>query len=221
MSPTSPLAGLRVIELARVLAGPWAGQMLADLGADVIKIENPDGATTPAWGPPFVDRQGREHLSAAYFHSTNRGKRSITVDRTDRGAARLVHRLASPRRCGDRELQGRRPRQIRARLPLPRCKAIPARLLLDHRLRPGRPLCRRAPATTISCRACPGFMSVTGAPDGEPMKAGVAVADIFTGIYAVTAILAALHPARCDRRRRQSSTWRCSMRRSPCWRTRR
>ena len=76
-----PLSGIRVIELARVLAGPWAGQMLADMGADVIKVENPVGGDdTRAWGPPFVEGAKGENLSAAYYHSTNRGKRSITVD---------------------------------------------------------------------------------------------------------------------------------------------
>ncbi|MEN9895143.1 MAG: hypothetical protein RIR97_995, partial [Pseudomonadota bacterium] len=84
---TGPLAGIRVIELARVLAGPWAGQMLADMGADVIKVENPDGGDdTRQWGPPFVTDTHGETLSAAYFHGTNRGKRSITCDfRTQEG----------------------------------------------------------------------------------------------------------------------------------------
>ncbi len=80
----APLAGLRVIELARILAGPWAGQTLADLGADVIKVEAPEGDDTRRWGPPFITRD--EDTSAAYFHATNRGKRSVTVDfRTPEG----------------------------------------------------------------------------------------------------------------------------------------
>ena len=80
----SPLSGLKVVELARILAGPWAGQMLADLGADVIKVESPEGDDTRQWGPPFVEREGDR--SAAYFHSCNRGKRSISVDfRTPEG----------------------------------------------------------------------------------------------------------------------------------------
>ncbi|TDL31606.1 CoA transferase, partial [Macrococcoides bohemicum] len=79
----APLKGIRVIELARVLAGPWAGQVLADLGADVIKVENPSGGDeTRGWGPPFITSAEGENLSAAYFHSCNRGKRSITADFT-------------------------------------------------------------------------------------------------------------------------------------------
>ena len=89
-----PLSGIRVIELARVLAGPWAGQMLADMGADVIKIENPDGGDdTRAWGPPFVTGKDGENLSAAYYHSTNRGKRSIAVDLKTEEGRDTVHRL--------------------------------------------------------------------------------------------------------------------------------
>src|ERR1044071_9368627 len=91
-----PLHGLRVLELARVLAGPWAGQMLADLGADVVKVERPgSGDDTRAWGPPFVEGKDGEQLSASYFHSCNRGKRSVTADfETEEGRA-LVRRLAA------------------------------------------------------------------------------------------------------------------------------
>ena len=85
----SPLTGLKVIELARVLAGPWAGQTLSDLGAEVIKVESPDGDDTRQWGPPFVERG--EDRAAAYFHSTNRGKASVVVDlRSDEGQAKLL-----------------------------------------------------------------------------------------------------------------------------------
>ena len=85
----SPLDGLKVVELARVLAGPWIGQTLADLGADVVKVESPDGDDTRKWGPPFVERDG--DISAAYFHSTNRGKTSVTLDfRNDADRDRLV-----------------------------------------------------------------------------------------------------------------------------------
>jgi crotonobetainyl-CoA:carnitine CoA-transferase CaiB-like acyl-CoA transferase len=85
---TAPLAGLRVLELARILAGPWAGQTLADLGAEVIKVEAPEGDDTRRWGPPFVEREG--DTSAAYFHSCNRGKKSVTADfRTEEGRARV------------------------------------------------------------------------------------------------------------------------------------
>src|SRR6478736_6776149 len=91
-----PLSGIRVLELARVLAGPWAGQMLADMGADVIKVENPEGGDdTRAYGPPFVESINEENLSAAYYHSTNRGKRSIAVDLKTGEGQQIVRRLAA------------------------------------------------------------------------------------------------------------------------------
>ena len=94
--PPPPLAGIRVIELARILAGPWAGQLLADLGADVIKVENPDGGDdTRKWGPPFVMGHDGENLSAAYYHSTNRGKRSIALDFSSPEGAETVRRLVA------------------------------------------------------------------------------------------------------------------------------
>src|SRR6478672_5077939 len=93
---TKPLAGLRVLELARILAGPWAGQILADLGADVIKVERPGaGDDTRGWGPPFVEGANRENLSAAYYHSCNRGKRSIAVDFETESGRRIVRKLAA------------------------------------------------------------------------------------------------------------------------------
>src|SRR6476660_844994 len=90
----APLQGLRVLELARILAGPWIGQTLADLGADVIKVEAPDGDETRRWGPPFVDGPPGESLDAAYFHSCNRGKRSIVVDFRTPDGQEVVRRLA-------------------------------------------------------------------------------------------------------------------------------
>ncbi|MFZ3337007.1 MAG: CaiB/BaiF CoA-transferase family protein, partial [Xanthobacteraceae bacterium] len=91
-----PLAGLRVLELARILAGPWAGQILADLGADVIKVEREgSGDDTRAWGPPFVAAADGGHLSSAYFHCTNRGKRSIVADFTKPEGQRIVKKLAA------------------------------------------------------------------------------------------------------------------------------
>ena len=112
-----PLHGIRVIELARILAGPWAGQMLADLGADVIKVESPDGGDdTRKWGPPFVDGHDGENLSAAYYHSCNRGKRSIAVDFSTPEGAENDPQTGRHRRRADRELQARRPEEIRPRL---------------------------------------------------------------------------------------------------------
>ena len=111
-----PLAGVKVLEMARILAGPWAGQLLADLGADVVKVERPGvGDDTRGWGPPFVEGADGEHLSAAYYHSCNRGSarwRSISRRRRDRRS----YAVSPASRCADRELQGRRPEEIRPRL---------------------------------------------------------------------------------------------------------
>src|SRR5471032_2032913 len=91
-----PLAGLRVLELARILAGPWAGQLLADLGADVIKVERKGaGDDTRGWGPPFVEAESGDHLGAAYFHAANRGKRSIELDFESEESRRIVKKLAA------------------------------------------------------------------------------------------------------------------------------
>src|SRR3569623_314127 len=92
---SKPLQGVRVLELARILAGPWAGQTLADLGADVVKVESVEGDDTRSWGPPFVAAADGGDLSAAYFHACNRGKRSITADFTTQEGRALVRRLAA------------------------------------------------------------------------------------------------------------------------------
>jgi crotonobetainyl-CoA:carnitine CoA-transferase CaiB-like acyl-CoA transferase len=187
-----PLHGIRVIELARVLAGPWAGQMLADLGADVIKVENPDGGDdTRGWGPPFVEGKDGENLSAAYYHSTNRGKRSIAVDFSTPEGQDIVRQLVTDAdvfienfKLGGLKKYG---------LDYDSLKAINPRLVYCSITGFGQ----NGPYASLAgydyiVQGMSGFMSVTGAPDGEPMKAGVAIADIFTGIYAVTAIQAAL-----------------------------
>ncbi|NEX46394.1 CaiB/BaiF CoA transferase family protein [Pseudotabrizicola algicola] len=187
---TSPLAGVKVIELARILAGPWAGQTLADLGADVIKVEAPEGDDTRRWGPPFIEREGDR--SAAYFHATNRGKRSVTCDfRTPEGQ-QTVRRLVAD---ADVVIENFKVGGL-------------AKYGLDydslHRLNPrliycsitgfgqDGPYAHRAGYDFI-IQGMAGLMSVTGSPEGQPQKVGVAVTDIFTGIYAATAILAALH----------------------------
>ncbi len=187
-----PLDGIRVIELARVLAGPWAGQMLADLGADVIKVENPAGGDdTRAWGPPFVESQGGENLSAAYYHSTNRGKRSIAVDFAQPEGQEIVRRLVADAdvvienfKFGGLKKYG---------LDYESLRAINPKLVYCSITGFGQdgPYASLAGYDYI-VQGMSGFMSITGATDGEPMKAGVAIADIFTGIYAVTAIQAAL-----------------------------
>ncbi len=186
----APLTGLKVIELARILAGPWAGQTLSDLGAQVIKVEAPQGDDTRAWGPPFVTRG--DDVSAAYFHSTNRGKASVTVDfSTPQGQAQLREMVAD----ADIFIENFKVGGL-------------AKYGLDYaslsRINPGLiycsitgfgqtgPYAHRAGYDFI-IQGMSGLMSITGEPDGQPQKSGVAITDIFTGIYSVSAILAALH----------------------------
>jgi crotonobetainyl-CoA:carnitine CoA-transferase CaiB-like acyl-CoA transferase len=191
-SAPAPLAGIRVIELARVLAGPWAGQMLADLGADVIKVENPEGGDdTRAWGPPFVEGVDGENLSAAYYHSTNRNKRSIAVDLKTPEGQETVRRLCA---SADVVIENfKRGGLQKYGLDYESLKAINPKLVYCSITGFGQngPYADFAGYDYI-VQGMSGFMSITGEKDGEPMKAGVAIADIFTGIYAVTAIQAAL-----------------------------
>ena len=187
-----PLAGIRVIELARVLAGPWAGQMLADLGADVIKVENPDGGDdTRQWGPPFVEGKDGENLSAAYYHSANRGKRSIVADlRTEEGQE-LVRRLV---KTADVVIENfKLGGLVKYGLDYESLKGINPKIVYCSITGFGQtgPYASLAGYDYI-VQGMSGFMSITGEPDGQPVKAGVAIADIFTGIYAVSAIEAAL-----------------------------
>jgi crotonobetainyl-CoA:carnitine CoA-transferase CaiB-like acyl-CoA transferase len=185
----APLEGLRVLELARILAGPWAGQTLADLGADVLKLEAPEGDDTRRWGPPFIEREGDS--SAAYFHACNRGKRSVTVDfRTPEGQE-TVRRLAAEAdvvienfKLGGLKKYG---------LDWESLREVNPRLVYCSITGFGQdgPYAPRAGYDYI-IQGMSGLMSVTGDPEGQPQKVGVAVADIFTGIYATTAILAAL-----------------------------
>ena len=187
-----PLTGIRVLELARVLAGPWAGQMLADMGADVIKVENPEGGDdTRAWGPPFVEGKDSENLSAAYYHSTNRNKRSIAVDLKTEEGQQIVRRLAA---SSDVVIENFKLGGLKKYgLDYESLKAINPRLVYCSITGFGQngPYAEFAGYDYI-VQGMSGFMSITGEPDGQPMKAGVAIADIFTGIYAVTAIQAAL-----------------------------
>jgi crotonobetainyl-CoA:carnitine CoA-transferase CaiB-like acyl-CoA transferase len=188
----APLSGIRVIELARVLAGPWAGQMLADLGADVIKVENPDGGDdTRQWGPPFVEGADGENLSAAYYHSANRGKRSITADLKSEEGQSLVRRLVA---TADVVIENfKLGGLVKYGLDYESLKTINPKLVYCSITGFGQtgPYAALAGYDYI-VQGMSGFMSITGEPDGQPMKAGVAIADIFTGIYAVSAIEAAL-----------------------------
>ena len=184
-----PLAGLRVIELARVLAGPWAGQTLADLGAEVIKVEAPRGDDTRQWGPPFVTRD--EDVSAAYFHSTNRGKASVVTDfKTTEGKARLLELLEGADVLIENFKVGG---LVKFGLDYPSVSAANPSLIYCSITGFGQdgPYAHRAGYDYI-IQGMSGLMSVTGDPSGQPQKVGVAVTDIFTGVYATTAILAAL-----------------------------
>jgi crotonobetainyl-CoA:carnitine CoA-transferase CaiB-like acyl-CoA transferase len=186
----APLAGLRVIELARILAGPWAGQTLSDLGAEVIKVEAPEGDDTRRWGPPFIEHGGER--AAAYYHATNRGKRSIVCDfRTPEGQE-TVRRLVAD---ADVVIENFKVGGL-AKYGLDHAglSAVNPRLIYCSITGFGQtgPYAHRAGYDYI-IQGMAGLMSVTGEPDGQPMKAGVAIADIFTGVYATTAILAALH----------------------------
>ena len=187
---TAPLAGLRVIELARILAGPWAGQTLSDLGADVIKVEAPEGDDTRRWGPPFIDRE--DDRSAAYFHATNRGKKSVTVDFRTPGGQETVRRLVTG---ADVVIENFKVGGLaKYGLDYAALSALNPRLIYCSITGFGQtgPYAHRAGYDFI-IQGMAGLMSVTGEPDGQPQKVGVAVTDIFTGVYAATAILAALH----------------------------
>jgi crotonobetainyl-CoA:carnitine CoA-transferase CaiB-like acyl-CoA transferase len=199
----TPLAGLKVVELARILAGPWAGQILADLGADVIKIEAPEGDDTRRWGPPFIDRDGDR--SAAYFHACNRGKRSVVADfRTQEGQT-FVRDLV---RDADILIENFKVGGLRKYgLDYDSLRKVNPRLIYCSITGFGQdgPYAHRAGYDYI-IQGMGGLMSVTGDPDGQPQKVGVAVSDIFTGVYAATGILAAL-----EQRHRTGSGQRIDM----------
>ena len=187
---STPLAGLKVVELARILAGPWAGQTLADLGADVIKVESPEGDDTRKWGPPFIDRE--HDRSAAYFHSCNRGKRSIAVDfRTPEGQDTVRALVAD----ADILIENFKVGGLaKYGLDYNSLAQVNPRLIYCSITGFGQegPYAHRAGYDYI-IQGMSGLMSVTGDPSGQPQKVGVAVTDIFTGLYSVAAILAALH----------------------------
>jgi crotonobetainyl-CoA:carnitine CoA-transferase CaiB-like acyl-CoA transferase len=205
MTRPAPLQGVRVLDLSRVLAGPWSGQLLADYGADVIKVERPgSGDDTREWGPPWWGHAG-DRMSA-YYLSANRGKRSIAIDIARADGAALVRQIAQH---ADVLIENYKVGQL-------------ARYGLDHtalcELNPRLIYCSitgygqdgpYAPAAgyDFAIQATGGVMSITGERDGlpgaGPQKVGVAVADLFTGMYATTAILAALH----ERQRSGRGRW--------------
>jgi crotonobetainyl-CoA:carnitine CoA-transferase CaiB-like acyl-CoA transferase len=190
-----PLAGVRVIELARILAGPWGGQLLADLGADVIKVENPKGGDdTRSWGPPFVMGKDGENLSAAYYHSTNRGKRSIAVDFSTPEGAETIRKLVA---TADILIENFKVGGLKKYgLDYESLREVNPRLVYCSITGFGQtgPYAPRAGYDFI-VQGIGGLMSITGEPGREPQKVGVAVSDIFTGLYSVIAIQAALRHA--------------------------
>jgi crotonobetainyl-CoA:carnitine CoA-transferase CaiB-like acyl-CoA transferase len=193
-----PLAGVVVLDLSRILAGPWATQVLADFGAEVIKVEHPRGGDdTRNWGPPFLrDREGRATAESAYFLAANRGKRSVAIDLAGEEGAGLAHRLAA---------------QADVLVENFKVGTLARYGLAYGDLEPGNPRLvylsisafgqdgpdAAKPGYDAMIQAMGGLMSVTGVADGEPgagpQKVGVAVADLMCGMYAVSAIVAALY----------------------------
>ena len=191
------LSHIRVLDLSRVLAGPWAGQILADLGAEVIKVERPGtGDDTPHWGPPYIkDAEGNDSREAAYFQCANRNKQSLTLDFTQAEGQRLVRELAA--QC-DVVLENFKVGGLAAYgLDYASLKAVNPRLIYCSITGFGQdgPYAKRA-GYDFMIQGLGGLMSLTGKPDGEegagPMKVGVALTDILTGLYATVGVLAAL-----------------------------
>ena len=184
-----PLKGLRVIELARILAGPWAGQTLADLGAEVIKIESKTGDDTRTWGPPFINTG--DETNAAYYHSCNRGKQSVSLDFKDKNdLLKLKNLIASADilienfKVGGLDKYGLDYKTLHNNHPsLIYCSITGFGQTGPYAKRAGY---------DFLMQGMSGLMSITGEPDSQPQKVGVAVTDIFTGLYAVIAVQAAL-----------------------------
>ena len=191
-----PLTGLRVLDLSRVLAGPWASQTLADLGAEVIKIEKPgEGDDTRGWGPPFLTKPDGSQGDAAYFLSTNRGKKSVCIDMATADGQRLLRQLAEK---SDIILENFKVGGLaKYGLDYESLRQVNPKLIYCSITGFGQsgPYANRA-GYDFMIQGMGGIMSITGQPDGtagaEPMKIGVAFADIFTGLYSAIGILAAL-----------------------------
>lgn len=188
---TAPLEGLKVIELARILAGPWIGQTLSDLGAEVIKLESPDGDDTRNWGPPFVGRADGGRGDAAYFHSANRGKKSVVVDfSTDEGRDTIRKLVAD----ADVFIENFKVGGLaKYGLDYEALREINPRLIYLSLTGFGQtgPYAHKA-GYDFMIQGLAGIMDLTGEPDGQPQKIGVAFADIFTGLYGVIGIQSAL-----------------------------
>ena len=194
---TGPLSHIRVLDLSRVLAGPWAGQTLADLGADVIKVERPGhGDDTRGWGPPYLtDGDGQATSEAAYYLSTNRGKRSITLDLSQPDGQRIARDLAAE--CDILIENYKVGGLAKYGLAYDDLKHTHEHLIYCSITGFGQtgPYADRA-GYDFMIQGMSGLMSITGQPDeipgGGPVKVGVAISDLFTGMYATTAVLAAL-----------------------------
>ena len=198
-SPTpGALAGIRVLDLSRVLAGPWCTQILADLGADVVKVERPGaGDDTRHWGPPFLkDAEGRDTPQASYFTACNRNKRSVTIDMATPEGQQLIRQMAQ---LADVLVENFKVGGLaRYGLDYASLREVNPRLIYCSVTGFGQdgPYAERA-GYDLMIQAMTGMMSITGRADGEPgggpLRVGVAVVDVFTGLYASNAILAALH----------------------------
>lgn len=184
-----PLQGLKVVELARILAGPWIGQSLADLGAEVVKVESPNGDDTRTWGPPFIERDGDK--TAAYFYAANRGKTTVTADfRTKEGQAIVLDLIKDADilienfKVGGLKKYG---------LDYDSLKEVNPRLIYCSITGFGQdgPYASRA-GYDFLLQGMSGLMSITGEPDGQPQKVGVAVTDVVTGLYGTIGVLAAV-----------------------------
>ncbi|QOW24480.1 CaiB/BaiF CoA-transferase family protein [Lysobacter sp. H23M47] len=195
-----PLDGVRVLDLSRILAGPWATQVLADFGADVIKVERPEGGDdTRGWGPPWLhDANGQPTAESAYYLCANRGKRSVAIDFTGQEGQRLIREMA--RHCDILVENYKVGGLAKYGLDYASLKAINPRLVYCSITGFGQtgPYAKRA-GYDAAIQAIGGLMSITGEPEGSPggvpQKVGVAATDLMTGMYAVSAILAALRHA--------------------------
>ena len=202
MPMSGPLSHIKVLDLSRVLAGPWCGQQLADLGAEVIKVERPRGAggsggdDTREWGPPYLkDAQGRDTTEAAYYLSANRGKKSITLDIASPAGQQIVKQLAAR---SDVVIENYKVGQLKKYgLDYAGLKAVNPKIIYCSITGFGQtgPYAQR-PGYDYIIQGMGGLMSITGerddAPGGGPQKVGIAVADLMTGMYASVAILAAI-----------------------------
>ncbi|NMM82404.1 CoA transferase [Acidovorax sp. SRB_14] len=196
--PAGALAGIQVLDLSRVLAGPWCTQILADLGADVVKVERPGaGDDTRHWGPPFLqDADGNDTTQASYFTACNRNKRSVTIDMATEDGQQLIRQMALQ---ADVLVENFKVGGLaRYGLDHATLRALNPRLVYCSVTGFGQdgPYAERA-GYDLMIQAMTGMMSITGRADGEPgggpLRVGVALTDLFTGVYASSAILAALH----------------------------